>query len=477
MLIIFISGYFFAKNHFDKSLNSQIKSLNYTLSIALQEPIFAYDSILIKKTITSFLEFPFVESIKTFDQRNKPLPAVQKDQNTEESSLRVDVIDIIGDDNSKIGHLEVTYNMSSNADLLTSIKILFILISVVLIIALQITNWVVLTRYVVNPIKIVAEAMSDIAQGGGDLTRRLNIKTNDEIGMLAQGFNTFISNLHTLVEKIVNSTNELTVYSVEIKSNANKNATATEKQLLEIELVATSLNEMSSAIQEVAENAGLTANKTQSCNELAIKGSGIVKHTVDEIHNLGREMVNTSSKVLELKDKSDHINAVIEVIKGIAEQTNLLALNAAIEAARAGEQGRGFAVVADEVRGLAQRTQDSTSEIETIIHDLQSASEQVNRLMEASSKTLQQTIDESGGAVMALDDIIKDINIINNMNTQVATATEEQSAVATDVKEKIVIINDATSSLTSNAANVEQLSNKLNNISSSIKEDLSKFKL
>lgn len=479
MVIIFSSSYMLAKNHFEEALNKQIKGLNNTLSIALQEPIFSYDSGLIERIMSSFMNLPFVDSIKAYDQRDKLLGTAKDDQSTKADSkdLRVDTIDIVWSDKSVIGHLEVTYRMDSNAELLSSIQIMFLLIGVILLLVLQVTNWFVLTRYVVNPIKVVASAMAEIAQGGGDLTRRLNIQSKDEVGALAHGFDTFISNLHTLVQKIVNSNNELSNCSQSIKSNANENTKSTEQQLLEIEQVATALNEMSSATQEVARNANETADKTQRCNELAIKGNTIVKNTINDIHNLGQEINSTSDKIIELKDQSAQINTVLDVIKGVAEQTNLLALNAAIEAARAGEQGRGFAVVADEVRSLAQRTQDSTTEIEGIINNLQSASEGASKLMQSTSATLQKTIDESGGAITALDNIIKDIVVINDMNAQVATATEEQSSVASEVSDKVLIINNATIVITDNAASIEQLSDQLDSLSSSINSDLSNFKL
>jgi methyl-accepting chemotaxis protein len=479
MITVFSISYILAKNHFNDDLKQQIESLDSTLSIALQEPIYSYDSGLVERIMFSFMKFPFVDSIKAYDQRDKLLGNVKNEQHTKSKSqdLRTDKIDILWNDNSNIGRLEVIYRMDSNTDLLTSIKYMFFIVGVILALVLQITNSIVLARYVVNPIKIVANAMAEIADGGGDLTKRLNIYSKDEVGLLATGFDTFISNLHSLVQKIVNSNNELSQCSKIIKSKANSNSISTEQQLLEIEQVATALNEMSSATHEVARNANETALKTLRCNELAVRGNTIVKNTINDIHKLGQEIQSTSEKIIELKDQSSQINTILDVIKGVADQTNLLALNAAIEAARAGEQGRGFAVVADEVRSLAQRTQDSTTEIEGIINGLQFASEAASSLMESTSKTLGQTINESAGAITALDDIIKDIVEINDMNAQVATATEEQSSVASEVNQKVLVINNATIVITDNASSIGKLSNELEFLSSSINKDLSSFKL
>ena len=479
MAVIFSAGYMLAKDYFSDALEKQTHEADQTLSIVLKEPIFAYDSALTENILNSFVEFPYIYEIKAFDHRDKPIGSAkeQAEKVPASSDLLTHNIDIIWDGGKKIGRVEIVYRLDSNDDVLAATRLMFIIIAIVLILALQATNWAVLTRYVVNPITTIAGAMSEIAQGGGDLTQRLKVVNDDEVGMLAKSFNTFISNLHTLVQRIVHSAEELSECSLEIKSSADKNATATQQQLREIEQVATALHEMSSTTQEVSQNASTTADKTQSCNKLAQTGNAIVSKAVSEIHNLSSEAATTSQKIVELKDKSAHINTVLEVIKEIAEQTNLLALNAAIEAARAGEQGRGFAVVADEVRGLAQRTQQSTLEIEVIIKDLQASSEEANQLMDVSSGTLAQIVEESGRATQSLEDIINDINLISDMNTQVATATEEQTVVASEISEKVATINTITSEVTQSVGYAGELGAKLDSLSGSIKGDLSNFKL
>ncbi|WED20537.1 methyl-accepting chemotaxis protein [Vibrio sp. JC009] len=478
MVVIFFGGYLTAKQYFDDELATQMKDSDQTLSIVLKEAVFAYDTVLTEDILNSFVEFPYIHEIKAFDHRGKAIgSAIESAAKPETENIATNSIEILWAGGKKIGYAEVSYRLDANAAVLSSARVMFILIAIVLLIALQVANWAILSKLVINPIQKVADAMSEIAQGGGDLTSRLNIQSNDEVGVLASGFDRFISNLHGLVSRIVSSAQELSQCAEQIKSNADNNAVATQQQLSEIEQVATALNQMASATQEVSNNANTTADKTASCNDLAIAGNGSVQKTVAEIHNLGEDISATSTTISELKDKSEHINTVLEVIKGIAEQTNLLALNAAIEAARAGEQGRGFAVVADEVRALAQRTQVSTQEIEGIIKDLQVSSEGANKQMHTTRDTLTKTVDESAQAIQSLEDIITDIRQINDMNTQVATATEQQNAVAGEVSEKVVAINNITTSVTDNAAQVGELSIKLESLSDSIQADLSKFKL
>lgn len=478
MVVVFGFGYFATSQYFDDQLEKDMRDTNQALSIVMQEPIFAYDNELTKDILTSFVAYPHILKIEAFDHRGKAIAnAVDKEADAQPHDISKAKVAITWEGKKEIGYLQVSYLLDTNQALLSSAKWMFLFIGLVLIAALGATNWLVLSRYVIEPLSKVSEAMSEIAQGGGDLTRRLNIQTNDEVGELAGTFDKFVANLQMLVRDIVENAERLSVCAEQIRTHSDNNVTETQLQLAEIEEVSAALSQMSKATEEVSHNAVQTSDKTKSCNQLANSGNQIVQKTVDDIHSLGDSIGETSIKISELKEKSELINTVLTVIKGIAEQTNLLALNAAIEAARAGEQGRGFAVVADEVRALAQRTQDSTKEIEVIINDLQTSSEGANILMSTTKDRLGTTIEESSHAIAALEDIIRNIQIINDMNSGVATATEEQSVVTTNVNTKVSSINELTIDVAKNAKSSTVLTEQLSVLSQRIKQDLNSFKV
>lgn len=478
MVIVFSMSYFLAKNYFDESLIKEINDSQTTLEIVLKEPVFSYDKELIGDILGAFVMQPFIHKISAYDHRDQLL-AERTESGTQSvaGDLIIKEVPIIWSGNKVIGKLSVTYHSDSNNTLLSGVKMIFILIAIILLITLQISNWVALTKLVVNPLRTVGDALSVIASGGGDLTSRLSIKTNDEIGQLADNFNQFISKLHGIVTGVIDTANEVNTTSSNIITNATKNVQATQRQLQEIEQASTALNEMSLTTNEIAQNANQTAKSTESCSELAQAGSNIVQNTVEQINLLGKDMTITAEKINLLKDKSETIGSVLDVIKSIAEQTNLLALNAAIEAARAGEQGRGFAVVADEVRSLAKRTQESTSEIEKIIDELQKASSEANHSMQESQTALQKTVEESANASTALTDIQTTVDQISGMNAQIATASDEQNAVAEDVSRNVTEIFNITNQVSENAQSARNASGHLGELGEGLIKNLSKFKV
>lgn len=476
MIVAFMATYYVAKNYLDSSLQSDIKDTNQTLSIVLQEPVFAYDKALITNIIDSFVAYPHIQDIQVFDHRNKILATASSDEMASMGGLKSYAVDVIWSGDKKVGSLKIDYRLDANDTLLQALKMVLMLLGSALLVSLLTTNWIVLSQFVVKPVEKVAQALHEIAQGGGDLTMRLNITTNDEIGRLATSFDSFVANLQSLVQSIVTSTDALVECSSDIKQSAHVNAQSMQRQSADVEQVATALSEMSSTTEEVSNSAMQTSDKTALCSSSARSGSNVVSKTVSDVKELGLQIEQTSLTIGELREKSAHINTVLEVIKEIAEQTNLLALNAAIEAARAGEQGRGFAVVADEVRGLAQRTQNSTEEIEEIIQELQTASKQAGEQMSRTSGRLSGTLEESDKALEALADILENITTIADMNAQVATATEEQNAVASDVSEKVENINATTQEVTQNAIHVGEQTETLDRLSGEIKLGLKKFK-
>lgn len=478
MLIVFSTGYILARNYFDELLTEEIEDSQTTLEIVVQEPIFAYDKDLIGNILGAFITSPYIHKISAYDHRDILLfEEVEVGAKPELEKIIFKEVPILDVGGNKIGKLDITFRSDSNDAFLLTVKSAFFVIGIILTIALQLTNWFALSKLVVQPLRTVGNALSVIASGGGDLTSRLTINSNDEIGKLADDFNHFIIQLQAIVTGVVKVAHEVNDTSTYIIDSASKNVQSTQQQLRETEQVSTALHEMSLTTNEIAKNATHTARSTEACSKLAQTGSDVVNDTAKQINRLGDDMMVTANKVNHLRDRSESIGSVLDVIKSIAEQTNLLALNAAIEAARAGEQGRGFAVVADEVRSLAKRTQESTSEIEIIIDELQKASIEANNSMDESQQALQKTVHESENASVALADIQVTIDEITSMNSQIAAASEEQNAVAEDVSKNVVEIFNITNEVTSNAREAGSASTQLGELGAGLISNLSKFKI
>ncbi len=328
-----------------------------------------------------------------------------------------------------------------------------------------------------RPLNNVSQALAQIANGSGDLTQRIHVENKDEVGELANNFNTFVESLQQLIQHIRQQSQQLTEGSEQSTNRANNSVKELNLQQQEITMVATAVTEMASATREIASHAEQTAEAAQNSSSSTQKGHSLVIETKASINNLANEVNEASMVISELQQHSQEINTVLATIQGIAEQTNLLALNAAIEAARAGEQGRGFAVVADEVRVLSQRTHTSTEEIKSTIDILQQTTNRAVNLMQSSSELANSSVEDADRATLALEEISSSVTLISDMATQIATAAEEQTHVTGEITQNVTSIKDVTDLLVIDSTDSLTQSNSLKEQAIDLSEKVATFKL
>lgn len=317
---------------------------------------------------------------------------------------------------------------------------LLILISSTAIILLTMAIFVFLVNKSLSRLPKAIKCIQQIADG--DLSISLNPSKNDEIADLLRAVENMRSQIVNIITQIMQTTEELSQASNSLTSIASETNNITQQQRSETEQVATAMNQMTASIQEVASNIQLAADTANNTNNETLEGKSIVNQTVNQIHQLASELENANATIHQLEQNSENITTILDVIKGVAEQTNLLALNAAIEAARAGEQGRGFAVVADEVRSLASRTQQSTEEINQMIDKLLAGARQAVEVTNNCRDQANSSVEQTSTVNASLETIANSVSQINDMSIQIANAAEEQNAVSEEINRNIITISD-----------------------------------
>jgi methyl-accepting chemotaxis protein len=349
------------------------------------------------------------------------------------------------------------------------------LICTLLALILGVLAAVIITRQITRPLKETLEVVERI--GSGDLSQTMVVTRRDELGELQQGIQRMGSTLRDLIGNIRDSVVQIASAAEELSAVTEQTSAGVNSQKVETDQVATAMHEMSATVQEVARNAEQASQAASAADKEARDGDKVVGEAIVQIERLAAEVVRSTDAMTQLEQESDKIGKVMDVIKAVAEQTNLLALNAAIEAARAGEAGRGFAVVADEVRGLAQRTQKSTEEIEALVAGLQNGTRQVSTIMLSSRELTESSVTLTRKAGTSLESITLTVSNIQAMNQQIAAAAEQQSAVAEEISRSIVNVRDVSEQTASASEETAASSVELARLGNQLQMLVSHFKV
>ena len=357
------------------------------------------------------------------------------------------------------------------ADLTQAGSVILAIAALLLVIAAAIAN------SIIRPLKQVKQALDNIASGEGDLTRRLNTDGNDEITHVARAFNQFVDKLAHSIRSLTQSIEQVDDVAGHISQLSQNSQKRTQEQHEASRAITTAFSEMSQAIDEVAHSTESAAQSANVADQAATTGQDVIRATIDSTEQLAREVQTAGGLITDLEAKAESIGSVLDVIRGIAEQTNLLALNAAIEAARAGEQGRGFAVVADEVRTLASRTQQSTEEINAMIHSLQEGTRNMVDAINRSRQLSDRNVEFAARSGDTLNAIANAVQTITDLNHQIASAAQEQAHVTSNISQGIARLDTNVARGNEDASRNVEISQRIKQLSSQMQSVASQFRV
>ncbi|WP_024871443.1 methyl-accepting chemotaxis protein [Tolumonas lignilytica] len=458
--------------YLEQSFDTDSERLMQLVSVVAKDPVFSFDFSQIKQLSTAMIALPTVSHIVIADQADKMLAEEKRQPAGETITKKIP----LKQNSAVVGFVHLTFDKGAMTEQKKHLLVLIAAITVSILLFVFTTLFFTIKKRVISPINQVAHSLSEISNGAGDLTRRLPDHRKDEIGILSVAFNQTMSTLAKLVNELVTISHTVQNAATQLSATAQQSKDNINNQLMEVDQIATALQEMSASANEVAGSAEQTAATSQQAQSEADNGRRSVVDNTDAIHQLGREIDSTAEQIMTLHDNSKNISTVVTVIRNIAEQTNLLALNAAIEAARAGEQGRGFAVVADEVRNLAHKTQQSTREIERIVDELQHSAESAHVAMN-ENKQIALTANQATNTIQVILNSLADrIQSINDMNAHVASASYQQSEVTTQISRHVTSMQDISHEVAALSQQVASMSEQVQEQSQTLIRKLNQFK-
>lgn len=468
--------YFISSGQANTEFEAQTKAQMEYAKVAMIEPVFTYDYGQVEMLAKAMTDIDIISGVFITDHRDKELGKAGNTR-VRDDSIEVSRRDNIEREGKTIGKITIIFSQAPMQEKLASNASTSIVNTIILVLAMMGVAVVTIKMLVLLQLEQVTDSIKEIALGDGDLTRKLKGARSREFAILARNFHMLLEKLTELIKSILSTGKTIETRSEAIKSMMHKANRSTDAQVQDVQMIATALQEMSITASKVADHSQHTVEQTDIAKEKVNQGKAQVDSSVEIIKDLENQIVGTADQVYRLRDNSEKIGSVVTVIKSIAEQTNLLALNAAIEAARAGEQGRGFAVVADEVRTLAQRTQSSTAEIENIVTELQTSAEDAHQSMSTSKDAVEEAAAGADSISEVLDGIQETVVNVSDMNHQIAVASEEQSAVSNDLSARIESINSSADALASTMHEVNDISVELEDKCHEMQDDLGRFKL
>ncbi|GAB2188697.1 hypothetical protein MAH1_03030 [Sessilibacter sp. MAH1] len=492
VLAVIVSAWLQVQSHnavLEKAIISDSESLFEILNDALSLEVAEGDIDGIKQEFVAATNSPTVNAVVLYDTSGKPVhwstkngfgaqmpPGASNELGVFQRNSEYVINRSILNGGNVVGSLYVAFDHSELGELLSeSVTQGFILVAVIAAISVGVAMFV--SNSVAGTLSQVVDALRDMAEGQGDLTKRIEINSNDQIGEIGHWFNIFIQRIHSIVSDFSSTANRLESASQMLMSSTAETERGVGRQQSEVQQVANAIREMASVVADVSQNVAETAENAEQADREASNGRQVVFNAMRQIESLASDINNASDVIDRLRQETDNIGSVLDVIRGIAEQTNLLALNAAIEAARAGEQGRGFAVVADEVRTLASRTQSSTQEIQEMIERLQTGAREAVSMMSKGTNQAKESVSQADAAGRSLEAITAGVSSIKSKTEQVASAAEEQSAATREIESNMQNISSVIKSAAGGARQISESSAELASLSSSMTKIVQQFRI